>query len=309
MTVENAFEAQDRMALVPRVDDAWMAALAGIARIVDESIDYQYGATNDHAWLRGRCNICDHATLFLHVPGRSVRESFVCSRCFSTARHRAMARGVLIALSNMTGEGVRSFAAGLPPQPRPFDILDTQIPFSVPPHAGYQLPSILAAQAGLRVETSQFKPAMPWGARLGPSTTNQNLECLTFADTSFDIVLASDVMEHVRLYNRAHSEIRRILRPGGYYIFTVPHTRAIDDHVVRVAIHAEDDPARDEYLLPPEYHGSADPDEQAGVLSYRCFGRNLDRELIGLGFDVFYHDAPEPSVGIFTSEVFICRRL
>jgi SAM-dependent methyltransferase len=220
-----------------------------------------------------------------------------------------MARGVLMALSEMTGEHVRSFAAGLPPVTRRLDILDTQIPFSWPPHAGYQLPSVLAGLAGLRVETSQFKPTMPWGARLGPSTTNQNLECLTFADTSFDIVLASDVMEHVRLYTRAHSEIRRILRPGGYYIFTVPHTRAMDEHVVRVAVHAEDDPAQDEHLLRPEYHGSADPDEQAGVLSYRCFGRNLDRELIALGFDVLYLDAPEPSIGIFTSEVFICRRL
>lgn len=309
MTAEKAFEARQQMALVPGVDDAWMAAFAGIALVVDESIDYHYGAKNDYAWLRGRCNICDRATLFLHVPGRSVRESFVCSSCFSTARYRAMARGVLIALSEMTGEDVKCFAAGLPPGTRPFDILDTQIPFSWPPHAGYQLPSVLADRAGLRVETSQFKPTMPWGARLGPSTTNQNLEHLTFADASFDIVLASDVMEHVRLYARAHSEIQRILRPGGYYIFTVPNSRAMDDHIIRVAIHAEDDPAQDEDLLPPEYHGSADPDEQAGVLSYRCFGRNLDRELIALGFDVFYHDAPEPSIGIFTSEVFICRRL
>lgn len=87
-----------------------------------------------------------------------------------------MARGVLIALSEMTGEDVRSFATGLPLDTRPFDVLDTRIPFSWPPHAGYQLPAVLADRAGLRVETSQFKPTMPWGARLGPSTTNRNLE-------------------------------------------------------------------------------------------------------------------------------------
>src|ERR1039458_3630710 len=119
MTAEKAFEARNHMALVPGVDDAWMAALAGIERVVDESIDHQYGATNDHAWLRGRCNMCDHATLFLHVPGRSVRESFVCSSCLSTARYRAIALGVFIALGKRTGEGVRSFTAGLPPQPSP----------------------------------------------------------------------------------------------------------------------------------------------------------------------------------------------
>ena len=85
------------------------------------------------------------------------------------------------------------------------------------------------------------------------------------------------------------------------YIYC-PHTRAVDDHVLRVAVHAEDDPAQDEHLLPPEYHGSADPDEQAGVLSFRYFGRNLDRELMALGFDVLYLDTPDPGIGILTSE-------
>src|SRR5437016_14407750 len=64
---------------------------------------------------------------------------------------------------------------------------------------------------------------MSWDIKLGSHTTNKNIEQLTFPDNSFDIVITSDVMEHVRLDERAHQEIQRVLKPGGIYLFTVPH--------------------------------------------------------------------------------------
>ena len=56
------------------------------------------------------------------------------------------------------------------------------------------------------------------GKVLAKGVTNQNLECLTFADESLDIVITSDVMKHVRLDDRAHREIHRVLKPGGIYM-------------------------------------------------------------------------------------------
>jgi predicted SAM-dependent methyltransferase len=79
--------------------------------------------------------------------------------------------------------------------------------------------------------------------------TNQNLECLTFADESLDLVITSDVMEHARLDDRAHREIYRVLKPGGIYIFTVPHDRTLDDILIRVQVTVPDDPSKDVYLL------------------------------------------------------------
>lgn len=45
---------------------------------------------------------------------------------------------------------------------------------------------------------------------------------LPFADDRFDLVLATDVVEHVDRDDRALDEICRVLRPGGYALITVP---------------------------------------------------------------------------------------
>lgn len=51
---------------------------------------------------------------------------------------------------------------------------------------------------------------------------HENLEALTFADASFDLVITRDVMEHVPDAPKAEAEIVRVLRPGGWYVFTIP---------------------------------------------------------------------------------------
>jgi SAM-dependent methyltransferase len=51
---------------------------------------------------------------------------------------------------------------------------------------------------------------------------NENLECQTFPDQSFDLVITQDVMEHVFNPGEAFREIARTLVKGGSHIFTVP---------------------------------------------------------------------------------------
>ncbi|WP_089333214.1 class I SAM-dependent methyltransferase [Hymenobacter mucosus] len=45
---------------------------------------------------------------------------------------------------------------------------------------------------------------------------------LEFADASFDLVIASDVLEHIENENQALQEWKRVLRPGGQLIVFVP---------------------------------------------------------------------------------------
>ena len=45
---------------------------------------------------------------------------------------------------------------------------------------------------------------------------------LPYADNRFDLVLATDVVEHVDEDDKALDEIRRVLKPGGYALITVP---------------------------------------------------------------------------------------
>ncbi len=51
---------------------------------------------------------------------------------------------------------------------------------------------------------------------------NQDIQCLTFDDCSYDIVLANHVLEHVENDEIALSEIERILKKNGKAILTIP---------------------------------------------------------------------------------------
>ena len=51
---------------------------------------------------------------------------------------------------------------------------------------------------------------------------SEDLTHLSYADESFDLVLTSETLEHVPNLDAALGEIRRVLKPGGWHLFTVP---------------------------------------------------------------------------------------
>lgn len=50
----------------------------------------------------------------------------------------------------------------------------------------------------------------------------QDVQKLTYPDNSFDICTSTEVFEHVPDDLAGFAEIRRVLRPGGLFLFTVP---------------------------------------------------------------------------------------
>jgi SAM-dependent methyltransferase len=146
------------------------------------------------------------------------------------------------------------------------------------------------------------------GEVISQGVTNQNLECLTLPDASLDILITSDVMEHVRLDHRAHREIYRVLKPGGIYLFTVPNERSWEKNLTRVQVTDPNDSSKDVCLLEPEYHGDANSDEGEGVLSYRTYGKELEVFLTSLGFEVRYEREDIPSGGVLNTELYYCRK-
>ena len=256
----------------------------------------------------GQCNVCGKQTRFFYQEVALWRESLNCEHCRTTSRYRSISRGVLRAIRELTANEAPSLAA-LPRDGKVnLHVYDTQPPFYYDPCA-YPLPDLLKATGWITVELSQYKPKQAMGQVLTKGVTNQNLECLTFADASLDIVITSDVMEHVRLDDRAHSEIYRVLKPGGIYIFTVPHDRAWDETLIRVQIIDPDDPSKDVHLLEPEYHGDANSDEDSGVLAYRRYGRDVETHLNELGFEVEYFLEDIKHLGILTTELYYCRKM
>jgi SAM-dependent methyltransferase len=254
----------------------------------------------------GWCNICGRDTTFYCDDWNAARESVVCAHCRTTSRYRSLARGVLRAVAELTGVAASSLAElqGRSAARR-LAVYDTQVAIRATLGA-YPLPEILAGVPWIDLQVSVFKPSLAWGAVLSDGVTNQNLEALTFPDGAFDLVLTSDVMEHVRLASAAHREIRRVLRPGGVYLFTVPHDRNRATTLERVRVVDPADPSRDEHLLEPEYHGDANsPEDRA--LAYRLYGRDLDADLERLGFDVEYSRRDDRRLGIVNTELFYCR--
>ena len=106
----------------------------------------------------------------------------------------------------------------------------------------------------------------------------QDVQHLTFPDASFDLCTSTEVFEHVPDDAKGFAEIRRVLRPGGMFVFTVPIAHA--PLTVERARHSD---GRLEHLLPAAYHD----DRIRGrgkVLVYRDYGRDLPERLRRHGF-------------------------
>lgn len=257
--------------------------------------------------IAGECNICGQQTRFFYQDPALYRESLTCEHCRSTSRYRSVARGLLDAIKAVAGIEAPSLSqlprSGVNTRIR---LYDTQPPFHYEPCA-YPIPEYLGLCDWIELHLSSFKPDLPLGTRLSQTIANQNLERLTYPDAYFDIVITSDVMEHVRLDGLAHGEIARVLKPGGIYLFTVPHNWEWERNLIRVRV---DDPGRPETdvpILEPEYHGDANGDG-AGVLAFRAYGRELGKQLAAAGLDLAYDKTDRPAQGIVNTELFYCRQ-
>jgi SAM-dependent methyltransferase len=68
------------------------------------------------------------------------------------------------------------------------------------------------------------REALAEAARLGIETHWADLDQpLDLADASFDVVVAGELLEHLRDPQRLVGEVRRVLRPGGTFVASVPN--------------------------------------------------------------------------------------
>jgi SAM-dependent methyltransferase len=131
-------------------------------------------------------------------------------------------------------------------------------------------------------QRSAYISDLPFGVELRPRVWNQDLQRLTFADESFDVVISSETMEHVRKPWIGFAEICRVLKPGGVHCFTIPYH---SDCLTRSRVDTSG--AEDVYLLPKAYH--QDPYCEADSLVYTEFGTDLIELLRPLGFETTEH--------------------
>lgn len=108
---------------------------------------------------------------------------------------------------------------------------------------------------------------------------NQDLTKLTFASGSFNSVLCFDVLEHVPDYEVAFTEIYRVLKGEGVFLFTVPFISNRYSNNTRATI---DKDGTITHHQPALFHG--DPLNQDGILCFQEFGWEMLDLLRKIGF-------------------------
>ena len=128
---------------------------------------------------------------------------------------------------------------------------------------------------------------------LGPGYTSgtvlkgiqhEDIENMSFASGSQDLIVSNDVFEHVPNYLKALAECSRVLQPGGTMLATIPFHSNNQSSVVRAQL----SDGNIQHLLPPQYHGN--PVSQEGTLVFTDFGWDLLNTSRNQGFqDVALH--------------------
>ena len=115
-----------------------------------------------------------------------------------------------------------------------------------------------------------FPEITPGQKDLRTSSRCENLESLTFNDSTFDLFLTQDVMEHVFNPAAAFREIARVLRPHGAHIFTVPMVNKTRPSRRRASLNQDGEVI---HHLEAQYHGN--PIDSKGSLVTIDWGFDL----------------------------------
>jgi SAM-dependent methyltransferase len=223
--------------------------------------------------FEGRCNTCGYVGVFRQTQHR-VRETFSCEECRSSLRYQVQADALVQTITGRRDISLReAVEKGLLASLRIYE-------------AGVSGPFRKFLEKTHGYTKSFFWPDVE------PGTSRDNVICqnlmnLTFPDNSFDVVVTSDIFEHIRHPDLAFAEIRRILAPGGKHVFTVPTNVPFSRPTLkRVDVSGPEDV----HILPPAYHG----DGQGGKsLVYNEYGSDMI-ELInqcGMSTAIFHHRA------------------
>jgi hypothetical protein len=248
-----------------------------------------------------RCNVCGQTAgvwYEMHSVRQSrehrvglLRETLECLHCISRMRYRIVAYGLLRECRERFGIDAASIT-DLAPRLQQIDVLDTDA-YSPIARRMSQTPTY---------KLSSYLPGSPPGYLPEQGLYNVDLQAMAFPDKSFEVILSSDVMEHVRQLQTANREIFRCLKPGGCHIFTVP----FDQPAATTRTLIDTATSEDIYLEPPQMHG--DDHLEGMVPAYRIYGLDLLDQLRACGFEaeVVWIDAADR--GIYNASYFIARR-
>jgi SAM-dependent methyltransferase len=182
-----------------------------------------------------RCRCCQSRTVFVSLSAGD--EFRVCIRCQAGRRYEMLAAHIRRSYPDIQDMSVIELDPDSPLRP-------------------------LLSRARCYVRT-YYSPNDQRGMLGVAGARCEDITSLTFPDNSFDLIVSSEVLEHVPDLDAAFRESARVLRPGGAHVFTVPprrttrrRARVLNGHVV--------------HDVEPEYH--SDPLDPKGILAYWDIG-------------------------------------
>lgn len=201
------------------------------------------------------------------------REGKKCLVCSSSRRNRHMASAIIREIRRRTGAEGRSLSEiTRDPRAATIDIAEIN-------------------SCGLM---SRYLDRLPrrrlseYGSK-DPSIPHEDVQRLTYADASFDLVLTSDTLEHVPDFDLALRETLRVLRPGGTHIMTVPVVR--DGRPTRSRARLKSDGSL-EHLLPPSFHSDSVHRDRMDFLVFSEFGDDIVERIRIAGYQLELDVAP-----------------
>jgi SAM-dependent methyltransferase len=213
--------------------------------------------------LEGYCSVCESRTRFEVATGvmlgahPSLREGIRCPGCGLINRNRLL-------FDAIRGVDPDRFSDGL--------ILEATTP----------LYASLSAKwpwlQGSEYFGDGYAPGQ-WVDFRGLKVANRSITALGVADSSVDLVVHNDVLEHVADTALAFSECRRVLRPGGVCVFTMPFFPYRATSLLRGRVRED---GSIEHIEPPEYHGDGLRSE--GIYTFYHFGMDLLPLIRNCGF-------------------------
>lgn len=225
------------------------------------------------SWCPGRrfCNLCDWPLVSL--PGRLEGR---CLRCLSTPIHRVV--GQVVARID------------LPSTSRVYELSSKG---ALVRYLRQRFPSLYLSEYFDGFQPGEFSKGVQC----------QDVQALLLPDESFDLVTSTEVFEHVPEDLRGFREIARVLRNGGWFVFTVPLFDS-EETLERVRVEAD---GSFTFLAQPEYHF----DRLRGkgkVLAFRTYGRDILQRLAAAGFEASIEAVNEPAIAVAGQQVIVARK-
>jgi len=226
----------------------------------------------------GVCQCCNQHSNYDRTQ-RSIRESYSCLYCKASLRYRAQAQAIVQWYGSDSCSSLKQLS-----QDESFNKLKI-----------YE-PGVSGPFRKILSDLPNYQNSFYWedvnGGDFRNGTQCENLENLTFDDAFFDLVLTSDIMEHVRRPWEAFTEIHRVLKPHGMHIFSIP----IQLPIPPLSEFRVDTSGKEDINLKDEhYHGNGIGGRS---LVYIDYGIDLANKLMSLGFDITFHrcrDNHEPT--------------